>query len=377
MSMSPANQISQLEKDFVANQAQFKDFDHLGPIWKELSDLKATDSANFPQDLIKINKDLHSQGLLPEFQLVETDNTAGHADAFEVVDTKQLASDIKNAAKNPNGDMSKIWDQLAELQRNESPEDFKKYLDGINDSLKPLKLHIVSNALGKFNWQQLPDSEPTPPPSDSSGGSGDSNGPKPWIDPNGSSDSGSGGGGAGGYGGGGGGGGYGGDGGGGSGGRGGGGGGGGGGGDSSAGTSEPEAGNYTGQFGNEAGDATTDEVVKMAESQIGVPYVWAGATPGKAFDCSGLTMWAWKQAGVNLPHNADAQYHDSAHVEHVPLSQLKPGDLLFYNDGGSIHHVTMYVGNGKMVEAPHTGANVREVPVRTQGLMPMAGRPHK
>lgn len=374
MSMSPANQISQLEKDFVANQAQFKDFDHLGPIWKELSDLKATDSANFPQDLIKINKDLHSQGLLPEFQLVETDNTAGHADAFEVVDTKQLASDIKNAAKNPNGDMSKIWDQLAELQRNESPEDFKKYLDGINDSLKPLKLHIVSNALGKFNWQQLPDSEPTPPPSDSSGGSGDSNGPKPWIDPNGSSDSGSGGGGAGGYGGGGGGGGYGGDGGGGSGGRGG---GGGGGGDSSAGTSEPEAGNYTGQFGNEAGDATTDEVVKMAESQIGVPYVWAGATPGKAFDCSGLTMWAWKQAGVNLPHNADAQYHDSAHVEHVPLSQLKPGDLLFYNDGGSIHHVTMYVGNGKMVEAPHTGANVREVPVRTQGLMPMAGRPHK
>ncbi len=373
MSMSPANQINQLERDFQSNQAQFKDLDHLGPIWKELSDLKTTDSANFSQDMIKINKDLHTQGLLPEFQLVDTDKSAAHPEGFEVVNTKQLAIDIKDAAKNPSGDMSKIWNQLAELQRNESPEDFKKFLDDINEQLKPSKLQIVSPALGKFNWQDLPDTPPVAPPPDSGNGNGDSNGPKPWIDPNGSSDAGSGGGGSGG--GGGGGGGFGGDGGGGGGGSGGG--GGGGGGDSSAGATEPEAGNYTGEFGNDAGDATTAEVVKAAESQLGVPYVWAGASPGKAFDCSGLTMWAWKQAGVDLPHNADAQYHDSAHVEHVPLSQLKPGDLLFYNDGGSIHHVTMYVGNGKMIEAPHTGANVREVPVRTQGLMPMAGRPHK
>lgn len=376
MSMSPANQISQLEKDFQVNQTQFKDLDHLGPIWKELSDLKTTDSANFSQDMVKINKDLHSQGLLPEFQLVDTDKSAAHPEGFEVIDTKKLASDIKDAAKNPSQDMDKIWNQLAELQRNESPEDFKKFLDAINESLKPDKLQIVSSAPGKFNWQPIPDSELPPPPPTPEPSGDDPNGPKPWNDPNGSydagSDGGGGGGGGGGYSGGGGGGGSDGGGGGGGGSR-----GGGGGGDSSAGSAEPEAGNYTGEFGNEAGDATTDEVVKAAEGQIGVPYVWAGATPGKAFDCSGLTMWAWKQAGVNLPHNADAQYHDTAHVDHVPLSQLKPGDLLFYNDGGSIHHVTMYVGNGKMVEAPHTGANVREVPVRTQGLMPMAGRPHK
>ncbi|CAN5728571.1 hypothetical protein BH10CYA1_BH10CYA1_50430 [soil metagenome] len=372
MSMSPANQINQLEKDFQGNQAQFKDLDHLGPIWKELSNLKATDSANFSKDMVQINKDLHSQGLLPEFQLVDTDKNAAHPQGFEVVNTKQLASDIKDAAKNPNGDMTPIWNQLAELQRNESPEDFKKYLDNINEGLKPSKMHIVSSAPGKFAWQPLPDSELPPPPATPEPSGDNPNGPKPWNDPNGSSDAGSGGG-SGGSRSGGGGGGGGSDGG----GSGGGSSGGGGGSDSSAGSAEPEAGNYAGQFGNEAGDATTAEVVKAAEGQIGVPYVWAGETPGKAFDCSGLTKWAWKQAGVDLPHNADAQYHDTAHVDHVPLSQMKPGDLLFYNDGGSIHHVAMYAGNGKMVEAPHSGANVREVPVRTQGLMPMAGRPHK
>lgn len=99
MSMSPANQIIQLEKDFQANQGQFHDLDHLGPIWKELSDLKTTDSANFSQDMVKINKDLHSQGLLPEFQLVDTEKSAAHPEGFEVINTKELANDIKEAAK--------------------------------------------------------------------------------------------------------------------------------------------------------------------------------------------------------------------------------------------------------------------------------------
>jgi len=96
--------------------------------------------------------------------------------------------------------------------------------------------------------------------------------------------------------------------------------------------------------------------VAAAESQIGVPYVWAGATPGRAFDCSGLTMWAWSQGGVGLPHSAQGQYNMSTHISEA---QLQPGDLVFFGSStGSIEHVGIYVGGGTMVHAPHTGATV-------------------
>jgi cell wall-associated NlpC family hydrolase len=95
--------------------------------------------------------------------------------------------------------------------------------------------------------------------------------------------------------------------------------------------------------------------VHAAETQLGVPYVWAGATPGGGFDCSGLTMWAWGQAGVNLPHSAQAQY-DS--IEHVSLNDLQPGDLIFYADGGYIYHVVMYVSGDEVIQAQDTGTNV-------------------
>jgi cell wall-associated NlpC family hydrolase len=96
--------------------------------------------------------------------------------------------------------------------------------------------------------------------------------------------------------------------------------------------------------------------VAAAESQIGVPYVWGGASPGRGFDCSGLVMWAWEQAGVGLPHNAQAQYDDTAHISE---GDLQPGDLVFFGtSAGSIEHVGMYVGGGTMVHAPHTGATV-------------------
>lgn len=97
------------------------------------------------------------------------------------------------------------------------------------------------------------------------------------------------------------------------------------------------------------------EAVRVAESQVGVPYVWGGAQPGGGFDCSGLTMWSWGHAGVNLPHSAQAQY-DS--IEHVSLSYLQPGDLLFFASGGYIYHVAMYAGAGRVVQALTYGSPV-------------------
>jgi len=111
--------------------------------------------------------------------------------------------------------------------------------------------------------------------------------------------------------------------------------------------------------------------VAAAESQIGVAYVWGGATPGKAFDCSGLTMWAWGQAAVSLSHSAADQYDETVHV---PLSDLQPGDLLFYDEGGTIGHVTMYVGPGRMIQAMETGTPVQITGIWTSGLVG-AGRP--
>ncbi len=114
-----------------------------------------------------------------------------------------------------------------------------------------------------------------------------------------------------------------------------------------------------------AGGAAT--AVAAAESQVGVPYVWGGTsprgTPGDpsgGFDCSGLVMWAWAQAGVSLPHFSGAQFADTAPVS---VSNMQPGDILFYGPGGSDHEA-MYIGGGEMVEAPYTGADVHITPIR-------------
>ena len=115
--------------------------------------------------------------------------------------------------------------------------------------------------------------------------------------------------------------------------------------------------------------------VQAAESQIGVPYVWGGESPkgsgSPGFDCSGLTAWSWGQVGVGLPHFSGAQMADSTPV---PISDLQPGDLLFYGPGGS-DHVAMYVGPGTMIEAPYTGASVWTTGLRLGGNFVGAGRP--
>jgi peptidoglycan DL-endopeptidase CwlO len=93
--------------------------------------------------------------------------------------------------------------------------------------------------------------------------------------------------------------------------------------------------------------------VNAAKAQLNKPYQYAAAGPD-SFDCSGLTMFAWAKAGVSMAHFAASQYTE---FPHVPISQLAPGDLVFF--GSPIHHVGMFVGKGQMIEAPHTGAFVR------------------
>lgn len=114
-----------------------------------------------------------------------------------------------------------------------------------------------------------------------------------------------------------------------------------------------------------------EAAVQAAETQLGVPYVWGGEDPGVGFDCSGLTAWAWGQAGVSLPHYSGAQMADSTPVS---ISDLQPGDLLFYGPGGSVH-VAMYVGGGMMIEATFPGTVVRIDPVRFGTTFAGAGQP--
>ena len=113
-------------------------------------------------------------------------------------------------------------------------------------------------------------------------------------------------------------------------------------------------------------------VIDYARAQIGKPYLWGGAGPD-SFDCSGLTMRAWERAGVNLSHYTGAQW---AETQRVAISDLQPGDLVFYGSAGpSSHHMGLYIGGGQMIEAPYTGANVRYGSIYRSDLLPYGGRP--
>ncbi len=105
-------------------------------------------------------------------------------------------------------------------------------------------------------------------------------------------------------------------------------------------------------------------VLATARAQLGKPYVWAADGPN-AFDCSGLTMYAWHAAGVDLPHNSYAQQDATTAV---PVDKMQPGDLVFYPG-----HVGIYIGHGEMIHAPHTGANVEIAPLLPDVIG--AGRP--
>lgn len=113
----------------------------------------------------------------------------------------------------------------------------------------------------------------------------------------------------------------------------------------------------------------------IAKKFIGVPYVYGGASPA-GFDCSGLVMYSYAQVGISLPRSAAAQY---AATEKVPVSQMQPGDLIFYASGGNpnnyIRHVAIYAGNGMRVHAPRPGKSVEFVPIYWTDVLPFAGRP--
>ena len=114
-------------------------------------------------------------------------------------------------------------------------------------------------------------------------------------------------------------------------------------------------------FGAGPGSGQGAIAVQAALTQVGAPYSWGGAAPG-GFDCSGLVMWAFQQAGIALPHSSQALAHGG---QPVSLSDLQPGDVLtFYSDAS---HAGLYIGDGLMVHSSTYGVPVRVVPMTSSG----------
>jgi peptidoglycan DL-endopeptidase RipA len=130
------------------------------------------------------------------------------------------------------------------------------------------------------------------------------------------------------------------------------------------------------------GRQASEYVIRRGLSQLGVPYSWGGGTaagPGKGigsgsgttgFDCSGLVLYSFAGVGIKLPHYSGSQYDLG---RKIPASQMRRGDVIFYGPGGS-QHVTIYLGQGQMLEAPDVGLKVRVAPVRTSGMTPYVVR---
>jgi cell wall-associated NlpC family hydrolase len=110
-----------------------------------------------------------------------------------------------------------------------------------------------------------------------------------------------------------------------------------------------------------------ERAVRLARSQLGVPYVWGGASPS-GFDCSGLVAWVYGRLGISLPHNAAALYGVG---RPVPVSAMRPGDLVFFSGLG---HVGLYVGNGRMIHAPQSGRSVEIEALDARSYPPVGAR---
>jgi cell wall-associated NlpC family hydrolase len=130
------------------------------------------------------------------------------------------------------------------------------------------------------------------------------------------------------------------------------------------------------------GRQASEYVINRALSQRGVPYSWGGGNAAGAstgiesgsgtvgFDCSGLILYAFAGVGIKLDHYSGSQYNSG---RKIPSSQMRRGDVIFYGPGGS-QHVTLYLGDGQMLEAPYTGSVVKVSPVRTSGMTPYVVR---
>ncbi|MER7768105.1 C40 family peptidase [Kitasatospora sp. NPDC096140] len=114
--------------------------------------------------------------------------------------------------------------------------------------------------------------------------------------------------------------------------------------------------------------------VAFAKSKIGLPYVWGGEGPG-GYDCSGLTMMAWREGGRQLNHFAADQYAQSTRIGY---RQLRPGDLVFWTDTGQaadIYHVGLYIGDDQMIEAPRAGMPIKQASLWIMGTPDFYARP--
>jgi peptidoglycan DL-endopeptidase CwlO len=127
-------------------------------------------------------------------------------------------------------------------------------------------------------------------------------------------------------------------------------------------TTAPSQAGVTAPGGQAMSAAEITAALRAAVSRRGLPYVWGGAGPS-SFDCSGLVQWSFAQAGVAMPRVAADQARTGPAV---PVSQLQPGDLLFYYTDptapGYISHVAIYLGHGLMIQAPQPGQSVEVVP---------------
>jgi cell wall-associated NlpC family hydrolase len=115
---------------------------------------------------------------------------------------------------------------------------------------------------------------------------------------------------------------------------------------------------------NQAAPGATTAIA-YARAQLGKPYQWGGAGPA-SFDCSGLVMMAWAQAGVYFPHLAQDQYDMTTRIR---LSDLLPGDLVFFGTPNDVYHVGIYIGGGNMIDAPETGQDVSVSTIYWNGLL--------
>ncbi|MEW1636085.1 NlpC/P60 family protein [Streptomyces sp. NPDC093801] len=109
--------------------------------------------------------------------------------------------------------------------------------------------------------------------------------------------------------------------------------------------------------------AAGDAALRYATAQIGKPYVWGAEGPA-SFDCSGLTSQAWQHAGRSIPRTSQEQW---AQLRRVPLDQLRPGDLVVYFPKAT--HVALYIGDGKVIQAPRPGARVKVSPIAANPLL--------